>query len=78
MKKNNYLNEALSYKAQYEEMNEAWFEIRKNLIGANKDLRNYKKLIEMIEDYCKQQNLKYDTTACEILQIIDTSMAKNN
>ena len=48
-------------------------------IISNKEKRNaalyltsgrYRKALEEIEDYCNQQNLKYDTTACEILNII--------
>ena len=35
------------------------------------DILFYLKLIKKIETYCNQQNLKYDTTACEILEIIN-------
>lgn len=31
----------------------------------------YRKTLNEIEEYCKEQNLKYDTTACEILDIIN-------
>ena len=31
----------------------------------------YKKALEEIEQHCNEQNLKYDTTACEILTIIN-------
>ena len=35
------------------------------------DVIFYLKLIKKIEIYCDEQNLKYDTTACEILDIIN-------
>ena len=35
------------------------------------DVIFYLKLIKKIEIYCDEQNLKYDTTACEILNIIN-------
>ena len=38
----------------------------------------YKKVVEEIDDYCNQQNLKYDLTACEILSIIEKVKDNNN
>ena len=35
------------------------------------DVIFYLKLIKKIEIYCDEQNLKYDTTACEILNIVN-------
>lgn len=37
---------------------------------------HYKQALEKIEEYCTEQNLKYDNTACDILDII--SKAKEN
>ncbi len=34
-------------------------------------IRHYKKAIEDIENICVEQNLKYDTTACEVLDVIE-------
>lgn len=31
----------------------------------------YKQVLNKIEKYCEGQNLKYDTTACDILDIIN-------
>ena len=44
------------------------------------DIKNtrYRKALEEIEDYCNQQNLKYDTTACEILNIINKARTDND
>lgn len=36
-----------------------------------KQLTKYKQALDEIESYCNEQNLKYDTTACAILDIID-------
>ena len=38
----------------------------------------YKKIVEEIMLYCNEQNLKYDTTACEILNIINKEKDVNN
>lgn len=49
-------------------------------IISNKEKRNavlflevgrYRKALDEIEEYCEEQNLKYDTTACMILDIIN-------
>ena len=37
--------------------------------------RCHKTLLK-IKDFCSEQNLKYDTTACEILDIIDVKEIK--
>lgn len=37
-----------------------------------------KKIIKEIEDYCNQENLKYNTTACEILTIINKAKDGDN
>ena len=34
-------------------------------------LKHYKKALEDIEVICVEQNLKHDTTACEILDVIE-------
>lgn len=34
-------------------------------------IKHYKKAIEDIENICTEQNLKYDTTACEVLDVIE-------
>lgn len=34
-------------------------------------IKHYKKAIEDIENICVEQNLKYDTTACEVLDVIE-------
>lgn len=34
-------------------------------------IKYYKKAIEDIETICVEQNLKYDTTACEVLDVIE-------
>lgn len=38
---------------------------------ARKELELYKKAIEDIEVICAEQNLKFDTTACEVLDVIE-------
>lgn len=57
-------------------------------IISNKEKRNaalflmsnrYRKALGKIEEYCKEQNLKYDLTACMILDIISkTKDVKND
>lgn len=37
----------------------------------HKELELYKKAIEDIEVICVEQNLKFDTTACEVLDVIE-------
>lgn len=32
--------------------------------------------LKEIETYCKEQNLKFDTTACDILRIIDVAVER--
>ena len=34
-------------------------------------IKHYKKVIKDIETICVEQNLKYDTTACEVLDVIE-------
>lgn len=34
-------------------------------------------ILKKIKDYCKEQNLKYDTTACDILNIIEEGINEN-
>lgn len=34
-------------------------------------IKHYKKAIKDIETICVEQNLKYDTTACEVLDVIE-------
>lgn len=38
----------------------------------------YRKALEEIEQHCNEQNLKYDTTACEILNIINKAKDNTN
>ena len=38
----------------------------------------YKKALEEIEQHCNEQNLKYDTTACEILTIINKAKGEGD
>lgn len=40
--------------------------------------QKYKQALDKIEEYCKEQNLKYDTTACIILDIISKAKEGNN
>lgn len=35
------------------------------------DAEKYKQVVDEIEKFCEEQNLKYDVTACDILNIID-------
>lgn len=42
------------------------------------DILFYLKLIKKIETYCNQQKLKYDTTACEVLNIINKAKDGKN
>lgn len=35
------------------------------------EYQKYKQVLDDIESYCNEQNLKYDTTACASLDIID-------
>ena len=56
-------------------------------IISNKEKRNaalfltsgrYRKALDEIEEYCKEQNLKYDMTACMILDIIHKVKGEEN
>ncbi len=38
----------------------------------------YKQALDEIEEFCKEQNLKYDATACYILGIIGEMKVINN
>lgn len=38
----------------------------------------YKEVIESIESYCKEQNLKHDMTACTIIDMIDKIKKDND
>jgi len=43
----------------------------KSLYKLDRKLQQYKKAIEAIEVICVEQNLKFDTTACEVLDVIE-------
>lgn len=43
----------------------------KSIYKLDKKLQLYKKAIEDIEVICAEQNLKFDTTACEVLDVIE-------
>lgn len=44
---------------------------RCKIFRKEQECERYKKALNEIEQHCNEQNLKYDTTACEILTIID-------
>lgn len=46
-------------------------ELYKNIKEKEQECERYKKALNGIEQHCNEQNLKYDTTACEILNIIN-------
>lgn len=43
----------------------------KAIYKLDRKLQLYKKALEDIEIICVEQNLKYDTTACEVLDVIE-------
>lgn len=45
--------------------------LRKNLALEIEANDHFRKALDEIEEYCNEQNLKYDLTACEILSIIE-------
>lgn len=47
------------------------------IIYRSKKLLKYKSALSEIEKYCEEQNLKYDNTACDILNIINNTEEKN-
>lgn len=47
------------------------------IIYRSKKLLKYKSALEEIEKYCEEQNLKYDNTACDILNIINNTEENN-
>lgn len=46
------------------------------IIYRSKKLLKYKSALSEIEKYCEEQNLKYDNTACDILNIINNTEEK--
>lgn len=46
------------------------------LTRKTQECEHYRKALEEIEGYCNNQNLKYDYTACEILDIINKVRGK--
>lgn len=62
---------------------ENWFEIfiytfedwKKSIL---ENENKYKQVLNEIEQHCNEQNLKYDTTACEILNIINKAKDTTN
>ena len=47
-------------------------------VKLSKEVDRYRKALEEIEEYCNNQNLKFDTTACEILNFINKAKDGNN
>lgn len=47
------------------------------IIYRSKKLLKYKSVLSEIEKYCEEQNLKYDNTACDILNIINNTEVNN-
>ena len=45
--------------------------LKDKLYAKEQECSKYKKAIEDIENICVEQNLKYDTIACEILDVIE-------
>lgn len=54
------------------------FTMNSLIIEQEEEIDRYCKALEEIEEYCKEQNLKYDTTACIILDIINKVKDKHN
>lgn len=54
-----------------EELKNKIKKLRKNLALEIETNDHFHKALEEIEEYCNEQNLKYDLTACEILSIIE-------
>ena len=83
MKPCEFIDEKNCYYKQLKRKEQECEELNKNLIigfkkFCDKDdkLQKYKQILDKVEQYCKEQNLKYDTTACEILDIIDVKEIK--
>lgn len=85
VRKIEYLNESLKYQIECEELRVAYNKAQ-DIIGrinrtnelksyslqeSIKECDRYRKVLKKIKKYCNAQNLKYDYTACEILNIID-------
>lgn len=61
----NELKQLIKYKElEYNELNKNWYNLRNQRNKLADYLRN-------ISTHCRMQNLKYDTTALEVLEIID-------
>ena len=54
----------------YTELKEKFTSKLEDIIEQNKQNERYKQALDDIEEYCREQNLKADWTACEILDII--------
>ena len=50
----------------------------KSFLDSKEECERYRKALDEIEKYCIDQNLKYDYTACEILDIIDKAKEGHN
>lgn len=53
-----------------EEVIEVVRELQKQLKRKEQECEKYKQALDEIKEYCKEQNLKYDVTACYILGTI--------
>ena len=69
--------ECKELKEKVKELHQGWIDCDKerNLQEANSEFRQrvinrYKQTLTEIKEYCEEQNLKADWTACEILQKI--------
>lgn len=59
-----YQTEIKYQELKYEELNRNWHNLRNQRNKLTKYLKD-------IYTHCRMQNLKYNTTACEVLEILD-------
>lgn len=60
-----------------QETNNLLYNEKKDILMNIDKLLKYKSALSEIEKYCEEQNLKYDNTACDILNIINNTEEKN-
>lgn len=68
--------------SSYEKINNAikykyWFADKPSMQEVLDNLRAKERILDEIENYCKECNLKADLTACDILDIINKTKENN-
>ena len=71
-------HERNEYKHTLDDLQTAYNELVKVYSDSCEKVDELSKRLDEIEEYCKEQNLKYDTTACYILGVIGEMKGVNN